>query len=116
MNPAERKLAEMSRADLLAEAEKLRLKLQAMDYRGCYWDANIVQKLAAAPEAATPSAVGGVEGFVSIPRSIAETIDQAFLPINPNKMRSAAPHVVEAAKAFRAALASGETSPEKGGQ
>lgn len=47
MNPADRKLAEMSHADLLAEAEKLRLKLQRMDYRGCYWDANIVQKLAA---------------------------------------------------------------------
>jgi hypothetical protein len=39
---------------------------------------------------------------VAIPRELAMLIDQAFLPINPNKMRSAAPHVIEAVKQFRA--------------
>lgn len=45
LNPAEQKLANLSLDDLIYEAEKVRTKLQAMDYRGCYWDAGIIAKL-----------------------------------------------------------------------
>ncbi len=56
---------------------------------------------------ATPApAVDAVPaGEVRIPRDVATLIDQAFLPSNPSKMRSAAPEVVEAAKTFKAILA-----------
>lgn len=45
MNPAEDKLAKMTTPELLEAAEKLRTRLQEMDYKGCYWDANLVLKL-----------------------------------------------------------------------
>lgn len=37
---------------------------------------------------------------VTIPHDVALTIRRAFLPLNPNKMRSAAPEVVDAARQF----------------
>lgn len=41
---------------------------------------------------------------VTIPLDVARLIRNAFLPVNPNKMRNAAPEVVAAAKAFIAAV------------
>ena len=52
---------------------------------------------AAAALAASP----GVE----VAREDAELLDRAFLPLNPNKCRSAHPDVVDAVRRFKAALA-----------
>lgn len=41
---------------------------------------------------------------IEVPRALAELLDRVFLPRNPNKMRSAAPEVIEAVKQFRALL------------
>lgn len=42
--------------------------------------------------------------YVTIPLETAQTIDGAFLPSNPNRMRRPHPEVLEAAKDFKVAL------------
>lgn len=44
------------------------------------------------------------EKMVTIPLSVAELINRAYLPFNVNKVRTAAPEVVEAVKAFKAEI------------
>jgi hypothetical protein len=44
------------------------------------------------------------DGVVEIPVSVARLIRKVFLPLNPNKMRSAHPDTLAAVKAFIAAV------------
>lgn len=44
------------------------------------------------------------ENVVSVPLDVAALVVGAFLPLNPNKLRSATPEVKAAAIAFKAAV------------
>lgn len=46
---------------------------------------------------------------VTIPLDVAVMVRNVFLPLNPNKMRDAAPSVVAAAHAFKVAVAAAES-------
>lgn len=54
-----------------------------------------------------------LRGMVTVPADLAALIDRVFLPRNPNKMRGAAPEVVEGAKTFKRLVATGGDGTEE---
>jgi hypothetical protein len=51
-----------------------------------------------------PSGDEAPQATISVPVDLARTINAVFLPMNPNKMRSAAPEVVAAVREFKRLL------------
>lgn len=56
------------------------------------------------PEGASKEGGLSEAACVAIPLDVARWVYAAFLPFNPNKLRSKRPEVVAAAKAFKAAV------------
>ena len=51
------------------------------------------------------------EKMVCIPLSVADLINKVYLPSNPNKLRAAAPSVIQAVRDFKEAIRIAESPP-----